>query len=366
MAEQRVAERTVPPLVGRLPPQCRKDVDELRRVVYATVARQAPDAAVSPADFREVLLTGATGFVGRFFLRELLAQNNRLKVCCLVRADSPVLGFERVRTALEHAEIWEDRFSSRLRVVPGDISETRFGLGESVFEKLCRHIDAVYHLSANVDVVSSYADLREVNVLGLRPVLELCLRIRYKHLFYVSTMGVSPEYSYNFAREYSRSRIDDQMQPDLGAMKKAFPLGAIGYPWSKLVAEQGVLFAKAAGVPVGIFRLPLTGLPSTGYAQANDVPTRLFSAAAQLERAPKGFTIQKSGEPADTVCEICAAISLNPNRRFTVYPLLQSEAAHEDVEAADFGFYWQVVPYESFRRLCKAAETPLRCTDSGS
>ena len=131
MAEQRVAERTVPPLVGRLPPQCRKDVDELRRVVYATVARQAPDAAVSPADFREVLLTGATGFVGRFFLRELLAQNNRLKVCCLVRADSPVLGFERVRTALEHAEIWEDRFSSRLRVVPGDIPKPASDLAKA-------------------------------------------------------------------------------------------------------------------------------------------------------------------------------------------------------------------------------------------
>ena len=212
--------------------------------------------------------------------------------------------------------------------------------------------------------MSSYADLREVNVLGLRPVLELCLRIRYKHLFYVSTMGVFPEYSYNFAREYSRSRIDDQMQPDLGAMKKAFPLGAIGYPWSKLVAEQGVLFAKAAGVPVGIFRLPLTGLPSTGYAQANDVPTRLFSAAAQLERAPKGFTIQKSGEPADTVCEICAAISLNPNRRFTVYHWLQSEAAPRGCRGGGFrvllaGSPLRVLPeiVQSRRRHLSAART---------
>ena len=355
MAEPCVGFRAVPPLVGQLPPQCRTDVDALRRVVYATLAREAPAASRSPADFREVLLTGATGFVGRFLLRELLAQNDCVNVHCLVRAESPGHGFERIRDALEHAEIWEDEFAPRLRVVPGDISEERFGLGDTRFEDLCRNIDAVYHLSANVDVVASYADLREANVLGLRPVLELCLRMRYKHLFYVSTMGVFPAYSYNFAREYRQDRIDDQVQPDLSAMKKAFPLGAIGYPWSKLVAEQGVLFAKAAGVPIGIFRLPLTGLSSTGYTQANDLPTRLFAAAAQLEKAPKGLTIQKNGEPIDTVCEICVAISLNPNRSFVIYHCCDPKPPYEDVEAADFGFYWQAVSYESFRSLCRGA-----------
>ena len=75
-------------------------------------------------------------------------------------------------------------------------------------------------------------------------VLELCLRTRLKHLFYVSTMGVFPAYFCNFAREYRRSRIDDQMSPDVNDMKNVFPLGAVGYPWSKLVAEQGVLFRE--------------------------------------------------------------------------------------------------------------------------
>ena len=362
MAEPRVGFRAVPPLVGQLPPQCRTDVGALRRVVYAALAREAPAAAVSPADFREVLLTGGTGFVGRFLLRELLAQNDCMNVHCLVRAESAEHGFRRIRDALEHAEMWEDEFAPRLRVVPGDVSEERFGLGDTRFEDLCQNIDAVYHLSANVDVVVSYADLREVNVLGLRPVLELCLRTRYKHLFYVSTMGVFPAYSYNFAREYRQNRIDDQMQPDLSVMKKAFPLGAIGYPWSKLVAEQGVLFAKAAGVPIGIFRLPLTGLPSTGYTQANDLAARLFAAAAQLEKAPKGFTIQRNGEPVDTVCEFCVAISLNPDRRFSIYHCCDPKPPYEDVEAADFGFYWQTVSYESFRSLCRGAgdTSPLR------
>ena len=297
-----------------------------------------------PNDFQEVFLTGATGFVGRFFLRELLRQNERLIVHCLVRAESAEHGLERIHDALECAEVWEEEFAPRLRVVPGDAYEERFGLGEPAFDELCRRIDAVYHLAANVGLVLSYADIREENTLGLRSVLELCLRTRLKHLFYGSTMGVFPAYFCDFGGEHSRSRIDDQMQPDLADMKMTFPLGAIGYPWSKLVAERGVLFAQAAGVPVAIFRLPQMGLSSTGYTQANDLPARLFAAATQLGKAPHGFSIQRNAEPVDTVSEICTAISLNPNRRFTIYHCCDPEPPYEDLEVADLGYYWQSVP----------------------
>ncbi len=362
MTEPNSGDRAVPPLVGQLPPQCQKDVDELRRIVHAALAQETPAAPVSPTDFQEVLLTGATGFVGRFFLRELLRQNERLIVHCLVRAESAEHGFERLRDALEQAEVWEEEWAPRLRVVSGDIVEERFGLSESAFDVLSRRIDAVYHVASNVGLVLSYADIREPNALGLRSVLELCLRTRRKHLFYTSTMGIFAEYFCNFEREYGESRIDDQMQPDLASMKKAFPLGAIGYPWSKLVAEQGVLFAQAAGVPVAIFRLPQMGLSSTGYSQANDFPTRLFAAATQLQKAPHGFSIQSNAEPVDTVSEICAAVSMNPDRRFTIYHLCDPAPPYDDLEVADLGFYLKSVPYSSFRRSCQALgeESPLR------
>ena len=354
MAAPPALDRTVPPLVGRLPPQCHRDVDELRRVVHAALARETPSEAVSPDDFREVLLTGATGFVGRFFLRALLKQNERLVVHCLVRAESADHGFQRLRDALELAEVWEEGFAPRLRAVPGDIGEERFGLSETAFAGLSRRIDAVYHIAANVGLIQSYADIREANVRGLRSVLELCLRTRLKHLFYGSTMAVFPAYFCDFGRDYGQSPIDDQTQPDLADMKKVFPLGAMGYPWSKLVAEQGVLFAKVAGVPTAIFRLPQMGLSSTGYTQADNFPARLFAAAAQLGKAPQGFSIQRNAEPVDTVSEVCTAISLNPSRCFTIYHCCDPEPPYEDLEVADLGYYWRVVSYRSFRRACQA------------
>ena len=354
MAERSAASEKVPPLVGQLPPQCRRDVDDLRRFVHSTIARESPAAPVPPSEFREVLLTGATGFVGRFLLRELLRQDDSLIVHCLVRADGVEHGFARIRAALEHADIWDDAFGSRIRVAAGDICAARFGLSDAEFDDLCRRIDAVYHLAADLSLVSSYASIRTVNASSLRNVLALCLRTRFKHVFYASTMAVFPEYFCNFSNEFSRRHIEHHMQPDLADMKRLLPPGFIGYPWSKLVSEQVLLFANAAGLPAAIFRLPQTGMSSTGFTNASAVALSIYLAAIQVEMAPAGFSIQSCAEPVDTLAEICATISVNPERRFTIYHCCDPQPPHDDFGPADFGLYLREVPYETFRRACQA------------
>ena len=354
MAETLSVSRTVPSLVGRLPPQCRRDLDSLRSFVHSTIGEESPAEPVSANDFREVLLTGATGFVGRFLLRELLRQDDRPVVHCLVRADDVEHGFARIRAALEHAEIWDDAFGSRIRVAVGDVCAARFGLSDAEFDDLCRRIDAVYHLAADLSLVSSYASIRNVNATSLRNVLALCLRTRFKHVFYASTMAVFPEYFCNFSNEFSRSRIEHHMQPDLSTMTRRLPPGFVGYPWSKLVAEQVLLFANAAGLPVAIFRLPQTGMSSTGFTNASAVALSIYLAAIQAEMAPPGFSIQSCAEPVDTLTEICAAISMNPERRFTIYHCCDPQPPHDDFGPADFGLYMREVPYETFRHACQA------------
>ena len=326
------------------------------------MANASDGDAVPPDQFREILLTGATGFVGRFLLRELLRQDDRLVVHCLVRAKDAESGFDRIRNALEYAEIWEESLAPRLRIVTGDITEKRLGLPASEYETLCGRIDAVYHAAAGVNIVQSYDQSRETNVFGVQSILDLCLKGCRKHLFYFSTMAVFPEYICNFAREYAGCRIEDQTQPDLEEMKRTFPLGYMGYPWSKLVAEQAVLFAKSAGVPVAIFRLPQMSLASNGYTQASNFPSRLLGAVVQIEKVPSGLSVQLNPEPVDTVCEVCTSISRNPDRKFTIYHCCNSEPPFEDLEYADFGFHWQVASYESFKRSCLAAgkRSPLQ------
>ena len=354
MAEISSASRAVPSLEGRLPPQCHRDLDSLRRFVHSTITEESPAEPVSANEFRDVLLTGATGFVGRFLLRELLWQNDDLIVHCLVRADNIEHGFARIRAALEHADIWEDALGSRIRITVGDICADQFGLSNAEFDDLCRRVDAVYHLAADLSLVSSYASIRTVNASSLRNVLALCLRTRFKHIFYASTMGVFPEYFCNFSKEFSHRRIEHHMQPDLATMKRLLPPGFVGYPWSKLVSEQVLLFANAAGLPVAIFRLPQTGMSSTGYTQASAISLSIYNAAIQVEMAPAGFSIQSYAEPVDTLSEMCAAISVNPGRQFTIYHCCDPQPPHDDFGPADFGLYLRDVPYETFRHACQA------------
>ena len=354
MSSQATAEEYTAAPTANLPAQCQSDVATLRRFVHATVSADPPAPAIPANEIREVLLTGATGFIGRFFLRELLRQEAELRVHCIVRADNAAHGRERIRAALEEAEAWDDSFGPRIEVEAGDISHARCGLAAARFEDLCRRVDAVYHLAADINLLSSYLGIRKVNTFGVRNVLEICLRRRFKHLFYASTMGVFPQYFCGFANEFKDDGIDHQMQPDLAAMKKAFPLGLLGYPWSKLVSEQALQFAQQTGMPLAILRLPQTNLSSEGYSPANDLAVRMFAAAAQCETLPEGFTFRASNEAVDTLSRVCAAISLNEKRRFTIYHCCNPELDHYDLEPGDFGFYWPQVPYDSFKRACQA------------
>ena len=358
MTEKTVADTAVAPLVGSLPPHCQRDVDTLRRFVHTSVSQESPADPVSPADFREVLLTGATGFIGCFLLRDLLQQHADLVVHCVVRGNNAEHGFERLCDTLQHAEVWDEEFAPRIRVVVGDITEVRFGLSEADFADLCQRIDAVYHFAAEISLSTSYTAIRKLNTFSIRNVLELCLRTRFKHLFYASTMGVFPQYIFAFAHEFKRSSIDHQMQPDLTEMKRRFPIGLLGYPWSKLTSEQGLLFAQQAGMPLAIFRLPHTNISSTGFVRASDLAVNIFAAVLEAETMPEGFTFRSAhDESVDTLSRACTAISLNPRRHFTIYHCCNPQLDYSDLELADFGTYLPEVPYESFKRVCQASES---------
>lgn len=218
-----------------------------------------------------VLLTGATGFLGRYLLKELLGAGVG-RVWCLSRAECPKEGKRRIRRAL--AEISGDlsRFDDGVEVVCGDLAMPRLGLDPANFNRIVETCDTILHNGADVNFVKSYQDLRPANVLSIVELLKLAATGRRKTIRFVSTIAVFDDPAVD---------MDPQIRADP-------PIKGSGYAQSKWVGEQILLRARNRDFSVVIYRPGLiVGDSQTGWYGTDDVGTALFSILIDTGYAPE-------------------------------------------------------------------------------
>ena len=110
-----------------------------------------------PADYGTrqlvVFLTGATGFLGAFVLRDLLGRKDRVKkVICLVRASDVQKGLSRLRDGSADRGVWDEEWveSGKLEIVTGDLSLDCFGLEQDKWSQISKEADVILHNGALV------------------------------------------------------------------------------------------------------------------------------------------------------------------------------------------------------------------------
>lgn len=204
-----------------------------------------------------ILLTGATGFLGVFLLRDLI-RLTKVHVFCIVRENSGGLsGKERLKQALQKFKVLpltsdrqqmteEERyldygFEHRVTVVKGDVSLVKLGMSEEEYVYLSSEIDFIVHAAAAVNMVYPYQALRGANVQGTQNVLLFACTSKIKPLHYISTDAVFPHGLSNCSEDADLTEYASQLYD--------------GYSQSKWVAEQLVLRARTQGLPVVIYRL---------------------------------------------------------------------------------------------------------------
>src|SRR5689334_139185 len=97
------------------------------------------------------LVTGVTGLIGRYLVKELLAQRPETTVFALVRPHS--LG------KLEELRGWWGSAATRVIAVTGDVQLAGLGVRAADHEHLHQCIEHVFHLAALYDLEASEADL---------------------------------------------------------------------------------------------------------------------------------------------------------------------------------------------------------------
>jgi len=204
-------------------------------------------------DKSRVLLTGATGFLGSFILRDLLVKTNT-HIFCIVRELPDQDLTVRLRDTLVkfgmlpgkstklagEQEVLEAKFTERVTAIKGDVGLMNMGMSDDDYGYLSTEIDFIIHTAAYVNLIYPYQALHGPNVLGTQNVVLFACTGKMKPLHYVSTDAVFP----HGLRDCSEDSDMLQYANDLED----------GYSQSKWVAEQLVINAMEHGLPAVIYR----------------------------------------------------------------------------------------------------------------
>lgn len=190
------------------------------------------------------LVTGASGFLGRYVAEQLLARGDQVRV--LVRRDAPELA------------------AAGAEVVRGDVRD------RDTVRRACTAIDVVFHVAGVAGIWGPWQHFYETNTLGTQHVIDACRSQGVGRLVYTSSPSVtfdgSPQRGVDESGPYAQKWL-------------------CHYPHSKALAEQAVLAANGPGLATCALRPHLIWGPRDQHL----VPRLLARAkAGRLRRVGDG------------------------------------------------------------------------------
>jgi amino acid adenylation domain-containing protein/thioester reductase-like protein len=239
-----------------------------------------------------VLLTGATGFLGRYLALELLEQMKLVggTLICLVRAESDEAARRRLETTFDSGDPdllrhFRELAADHLEVVAGDKGEPNLGLAQQTWQRLAETVELIVDSAAVVNAALPYSELFGPNVVGTAELIRIALTTTRKPYAFVSTATVGNQIEPAAFTEDADIRVISPTRTIDDGL-------AVGYGNSKWAGE--VLLREAndlCALPVAVFRCDMILADSTYAGQLNlaDTVTRMVLSLVATGVAPRSF-----------------------------------------------------------------------------
>nr|BBX78284.1 hypothetical protein MFLOJ_20710 [Mycobacterium florentinum] len=322
----------------------------------AAAALPGPSAQV-----RTVLLTGATGFLGRYLVLQWLEQLELVDgtLICLVRGKTDEDAQRRLEQIFDSGDPrlmahFQELAADHLRVIAGDKALASLGLDERTWRQLADSVDLIVDSAAVVSGVLPYSELFGPNVAGTAELIRLALTTRLKPYGYVSTANVGDPIEPSLFTEAADIRVISKTRLNDGSSVN-------GYANSKWAGE--VLLREAndlCGLPVSVFRsgMILADTSFVGQLNVSDVVTRMVLSVVATGIAPGSFYQRDAngnrqrahfdGLPVEFVAESIATLGAQMVDGFQTYHVMNP---HDDGIGLDTYVDWLIEAGYAIERI---------------
>jgi NAD(P)-dependent dehydrogenase (short-subunit alcohol dehydrogenase family) len=201
-------------------------------------------------------VTGATGFIGRFLMAQLLQREGTIYALC--RASS-----------LDKLDELRERLGTddqRVVAVVGDLGKDRLGISNEDLDKLEGKIEHFFHLAAIYDLTADADSQRVANVEGTRHALQSAEAVHAEHFHQVSSIAAAGLYKGTFTEDMFDEATDVDNNPYYATKHES----------ERVVREQ-------ATIPWRVYRPGIVvGHSETGEIDKIDGPYYFFKAIQRL------------------------------------------------------------------------------------
>ena len=314
----------------------------LDKFLDATTLAAAPALPPPSAEVRTVLLTGATGFLGRYLALEWLERMDLVggKLICLVRAKSNEDARRRLDKTFDSGDPellrhYQELAAQHLDVIAGDKAEPNLGLDHQTWQRLADTVDLIVDPAALVNHVLPYSQLFGPNALGTAELIRIALTTKLKPFTHVSTLGVADQIEPSAFTEDADIRV-------ISPTRVIGDSYANGYSNSKWAGE--VLLREAhdlCGLPVAVFRCDMIMVDTKYVGQLNvpDIFTRSMLSLVATGIAPASFyetdtdgnrqRAHYDGLPVDFIAEAISTLGAQVADGFETYHVINPY--HDDI-----------------------------------